>query len=551
MDTSETFLKLVSSKLCHGESAIVLGDGPSLQCITCHNTPIPDVYDYICSQNREPLDSCRLAQAYYAWTGDEETPVSFILIGGGDGILSARIERQLLSRLRDTVLILEAVNAPFLTTPGIHEPGTESREYTEKFAANYVKAMEETADMCKASIPRNTHIVLNQIMKHMHTALENSECPEMFKYYFEKLVPFVKHCNPDGIITGFQSSISPLNWAHRLVLRMEESQKIRHAYSQFSIPFDVMFVMLGCYVSNVNVDVVSNWMFDLMTRICNGQFFWKQHSSECISVKALQGFMSSHFDRRRNTKLYYVLREIYRGNAAESLSSFLPQYAQIDKLVREKFRIPGASESLVQVAIMHFFPSVLFGDPAEHYAFTIALAHVATHMDSKTGQVVKGTYSKARTIYRTLKKFFQGVKRFSEIQNCWTKDTLDQFFVYESELQDEILALAKLLVLEVEGDDDGNNKEKNNMDDKETNGIQNRETNDIHNQVTNGIQNRETKDLKEQTTTSRKRDVYKTYCTELGGEVGGGLVEMQGQVRQDVGYDNFEKEMDIEESMDM
>jgi hypothetical protein len=373
-----------------------------------------------------------LAQAYSEWTGDEDVPANFVIIDV-EGILPTRIIGQPLRRIKETVLLLRALNAPFTTVPITNKP----TELMEKFLSNYIQSIQIPKD-----ISSSEQTLFNQLITNMHHALHSKEFPNPFDFYFEKLVPYVKACKEEWTLL---EPVNELNMAKELLLLFRQSYEIRQNFSAYSIPFDVIHVMLGCYVCCCDLNVVANWALDLMSRVCDGKFFWKRFES-CRFVQAMERLLKTEVTFKNRTDLYYVIRHIREGNSAECLSNFLPQYSQLERLVKEKFPNYYNASDIAEFASHQLFPAVLFENHNDQLGFSVGLGHVACSIHPRTGQVKKGTYSTARKIHRVISRFIESVQKFNQIPNLWTLDTLQQFLVQEPRLEKDILEIAKLVL---------------------------------------------------------------------------------------------------------
>lgn len=438
MNVLPDFLNLVRADLCHEN--VVFGPGPSLFCQVCKTTPIPNVYDYIDRDfPHDRLYSCTLAQAYYRQTGDDNVRVSFYVLGA-TGILPQCVQGQTLRRLRESIQLMKAINAPFIQDASPHTP----TELMETFLQKYVQAVSNQKTRDKITPGEQTF--LNHLLKTMHQLLHSKDTPHPFEFYFQKLVPYVKRCVNDNLLLPRVDEET--NLAKDLIFQLQFSQAIRDRYGKYSIPFEVIHVMLGCYVSSSNINVVANWALDLMARVCRGQFFWQNYKN-CCFVEAMQTLLNTEVTTRKNTPLYYVKREIMVGNAAESLSSFLPNYMQLEMLIKDKFasKFPDVNPQVLQVATNQMFPAVIFEDNADHLGFTMELGHVACNIDPRTGLIKKGTYGTARKIHRVVSKFIRQVCKFDRIENAWTMDTLHQFLESDPTLEQDILEVSKMLLV--------------------------------------------------------------------------------------------------------
>ncbi|GBN92055.1 hypothetical protein AVEN_266869-1 [Araneus ventricosus] len=424
------FLNLVESHLCHGSQNVQLVEGRTLKCTQCLTNPIKDVYEFV-SSHQDPFVSCRLAEAFARWTGDENVPVTFILIDV-EGILPSQIFGQPLKVLREAVELYKAINSPFT------EGGRDDVEMTplmHNFLGQYIKiitAMSSTQDRKTSEM-----VILNQLMGAMHQAVESTDKYNPFENYFKRSVPYVKSFEKEWTLLPPETATDTL--VRQLMDQMQRSSAIRKQFSQYSMIFDVMHVILGCYACSTNIQVVGNWVLDLLARVCRGQFFWKNYASHEF-VQTIQKALKTSVSYRNRPELHYVIREIQQGNAVESLSSFLPQYLQLEILLRHSL------PQLDSMVITELFPSVLFENYAPQAAFSVALMHVGRNMNPKTGQIKKGTYQTARKIGRVITKLIEQVKEFDSITIPWTTDVLKLFLVSNPKLEQELVQVANVVL---------------------------------------------------------------------------------------------------------
>lgn len=161
------FLKLIESHLCHGSSNVKLESDRSLECTVCRSKPIRDVYEFISSE-KDPFVSCRLAEAYAKWTGDENVPVSYILIDV-DGILPSRIIGQPLKSVRESIELFKSLNAPF--TENYDNLNTVT-ELMETFFEKYSEAVLKNENL-KNILP-SERLVIQKVLNVMALDLKEN-----------------------------------------------------------------------------------------------------------------------------------------------------------------------------------------------------------------------------------------------------------------------------------------------------------------------------------------------------------------------------------------
>ncbi|KAF8784052.1 Deoxyuridine 5'-triphosphate like protein [Argiope bruennichi] len=409
------FLNLIESHICHGRQNVRLVDGISLQCSLCQSKIIENIYTFTSSQE-DPFVSSRLAEAFARWTGDENVPVSFILIDV-EGILPSRISGQSLKVVRETVEALKALNYPF-TNEGKND--VMMTPLMVNFNDRYVGAICDIT--AKFTADTSEKIIVNQLIETLNQLVESSDKFNVFDYYFKKLVPFVKSFDRTWIPLPPENYNENDTLVGQLMDQLKRSSIIRKRFSQYCLLFDVIHIILGCYVCNTDFQAVSNFVLDLMARVCRGQFFWKNYESHEL-VQTIQQVLKTSISYKQRPEFHYVIREIRQGNAVESLSNFLPQYILLKSFLYNKL------PQFDSIVINELFPAILFEDYASQGAFSMALMHVSRNMNPKTGQVKKGTYQTARRMGRFIKTFIERVKEFDTIKIPWTLDVLKLFMV--------------------------------------------------------------------------------------------------------------------------
>lgn len=418
---------------------------PAIRCEECQSYPIPNVYAFIYKVSEENLwEASELAQLYCMLTGDGNVPIPFALLSI-DGILAKRIEGQPLRRLQDAVRLLKAINAPFTQD----EPTEMPKDAMDNFLDDYMNALSE-AKRCDKNLSENEEMILKHLMTHLHQVLESNEFQESkFEFYFQKLVPYVKACRKDW--APLPASKPEPNLIKQLLQELQRSQAIRKMFSQYSVPFDIFHVLLGCYVCCSDIEMVANWALDFIVRVCRGEFFWKKYE-DCAFVQQILQVLKTEVSYKKNTDLHYVKRALQNGEGIESLSENFTKYMQLEKFVKEKLQVPSEFKDLV---CQNLYPCVLFETHDMQIAFMISLGHVACNVDMKTGKVNKGVFAKARRLYNTIRNLVVQVEKFDAQDTIpWTIETFKLFMVSDRNIDKDLNEIAKVVFEEEEEDED-------------------------------------------------------------------------------------------------
>lgn len=414
---------------------------PSIRCELCPNSPVPNVYAFIHTISGENLwEACELAQLYFELTGDGNVPIPFVLLSI-DGIIDKRIEGQTLKRLHAAVRLLKAINHPFTQDDSFDPPSDEMDHFLEDYM-NTLAAAKRPDEPLK----ENQEIVLNHLMTHLHQMLESNDFQQnKFDFYFKKLVPYVKACRGNWV--PLPASKPEPNLIKQLLQELQRSQAIRKMFSPYCIPFDIFHVLLGCYACCSDIEMVANWALDFIVRVCRGNFFWKNYE-DCEFVQQTLHLLNAEISYKKNTDFYYVKRALQNGEGIECLSENFTKYIQLEQFVKERLRVP---EEFLEMITHNLFPSVLFDTPDMQIAYMIAMGHVASNVDMKTGQVRRGVFSKARRLYNIIKNLVLQVKKFdSQITIPWTIETFKLFMVSDANIDKDLTEIAKVVFEEAE-----------------------------------------------------------------------------------------------------
>lgn len=447
------FLDLVKPNLCHSRDSIQLVKDdvfPKLKCNVCDSYPITNIYEFILqpTNTTDYFKSSILGQAYYQWTRDENTQVSFALTDL-EGILDVRIKGQSLISVYETVQILKAMNEPFTNRPQTNNPKVTN--LMKNFISKYLEKMSLLKIKLKHNQPKsntmNKQWMIDNVFSNLHQIMSSKEFPNPFELYFQKLVPYVLACKGSEtspiLVTDFWDNET--NLVKQLNYQLEKSEEIRKNYGMYSIPFCTLHVIMNCYVTTSNWEVMYNFLLDFFARICNGNFFWKKFE-QCNYVKAIKRVVERETAKTKNRDFFYVVKAIENDNGIESLSQLLPKYLQLEKIVHEKL-LSNSNDDILEYAISQLFPAVLFKDQASQMGFTLAFAHVASKMNQKTGEIKKKTFKHAREIYRFVKRFMIRIKDFDSSQTMlWTWDTFEMFLAFDKEIDNDICILMNLLL---------------------------------------------------------------------------------------------------------
>lgn len=431
------FMNLIQNKICH-LNALTLVPGPVLHCQQCQRDVLGNIYEYINRPDHGTyFHSSALAQAYAAWTGDEHVPMSFP-ITDIEGIHDTVNVGQPLSRVRKSIRLLRALNAPFTTQPLSTEETLDESFLTEFLNIIYEHPNAESS---------HERMALDALIKSMHKILTMTSNP--FETYFHVLVPFVQKC-----VETFQplpATPEDPNHGRELYLQLRRSFAIRKMFGKFAIPFDVLHVIVCCYACSNSMDIVGNWALDFLARIARGEFFWGRYP-DCPYVKTMQRLVSKEYSYRKRTDYYNaVVRPIRSGESIHCYSTLWAPLHDMQAHLRKRFSLPDLPDSVLDVAFTHAFPAVLFQDLADQLGFTMGYNHLIMTVNRRNGQLPKGAFKQAKRVHAVVKRFVERVQQFEGGQPIlWTLDTVKLFFASDPHFEDEMMQVIRMLVADDE-----------------------------------------------------------------------------------------------------
>lgn len=431
------FLNLLGSDLCHRES-VVLRPGPALFCDVCQKNVIPNLYEYINRPHEDYFRSSDLAQAYGAWTGDENVPLSFPL-SHIEGIYDTIVVGQPLHRVRKSIRLLRALNSPFTG-----ERATLPLDDMKSFLADFLNIIYEHPD-AESSDERKA---LDALMKSMHSIASVPNAIDPFEMYFSVLVPYVQTCMRDW--QPFAAEPEHPNLARELHLQLVRSHCIRKVFSRYAIPFDVIHVMVGCFTCSCNMTVVGNWAIDFLMRICKGDFYWKNYP-DCIFVKTMQRLVQHLINRNNHSDYYkFVIRPIRIGESVLQYSQLWYPLHEAQALLKKKYTLPHVPADVMDMAFVQMFPATLFTDHADQLGFTMGYNHLIMTVNRRNGHLPKGAFKKARLIHDVVRRVVQRVQEFDagHQKPIWNLDMLKLFFASDPHFHDEIMKVVHWLVMD-------------------------------------------------------------------------------------------------------
>ncbi|GFY66925.1 uncharacterized protein TNIN_179541 [Trichonephila inaurata madagascariensis] len=395
-----------------------------IQCTKCNET-------LNILNRQDPLESSKLAHEYVCLTGDLNIPCEFPFVDV-PGILPKKIKPTPISVLYNSIELLRAINAPFVDSKIAQNSNSEILQH---FFTEYTKAMEKLSSANDGSPER-------QLVFRLISQLKSLTETNILDHYFKTLVPYVWSCHEQQCFLPEEPNIQTLPPAYQFLIELKRSVQIRSVYSKYCIPFDVVHIMVYCYACSHDEEIVANLAFDLLNRLCKGQFF----NVNTPYVQEVQKIINNNVTFKQNTDLYYVVRSIRNGEACECLSTFLEKYAQLEKFVSTHFK------SGDDFARGQAFPYTLFQTNSDYLGFVLALGHVATTMQKNNGKISKGLFATSRKLHRIIKTMVEKMNEFDT--EYWTLDTFQMFLAQDDTFEKQVREMAELVLRDESSNED-------------------------------------------------------------------------------------------------
>lgn len=459
------FLNLIRAEICHVEAIQLLpGPPPRLYCHQCQKDIIGNIYDYI--SRPDPVNyfrSSALAQAYAAWTGDVQVPISFP-VTDIEGIHDCVNIGQPLHRVRKSVGILRALNAPFTDQP------SERTHLDNQFLTEFLHIVYEhpkssggggggsaaAAGGGGETTASHERMALDALIKSMHKILTATANP--FDTYFNVLVPYVQACVPATTsFRPFPAEKEDANLARELYVQLIRSFQIRKRFGKYAIPFDVLHVMACCYACSNNMDLVGNWALDFLIRTCRGEFFWAAASQEVNPfLETMQRLVAREYSYRKKTDYYQsVIKPIRSGESIEHYSQMWQPLHEMQVYLHRRFTVPGVSQDVLDVAFTHCFPALLFTKHPDQLGFTMGYNHLIMTMNRRNGHLPKGAFKQAKRVHGVVQRFVERVLQFEGNRPIiWTLDTVKLFFASDPHFEEEMMQVIQMIVTDVEEEEE-------------------------------------------------------------------------------------------------
>lgn len=386
--------------LCH-DKEIVIKDR-KITCKVCRQL-ILNVDKHL-TVDTLPMLSCYLAKLYAYWTGDLQV-LCRVVIKDIPGIQPCFVEISYLNLIYG-IELLGSVNQNFISCKNhkFNINNTLKAKIMENFIDNYMKMIEEI-QYENEEIEKILKTFLRQLKECLSTSNHN-----IFEYYFKVICPYVKTFD-NTLREETLNASSPGEFFEHL---SKNATDIRKHFAKFCLPFDIMYIMIYCFVCHKNLDAVANFVFDLIARICNGYFDEVTHyQTICKNV------LHTHVTHDNNNTLYFLIKNILEGQTPDLLSiSFYNNFATLQQLIFSQFSkcVTTPTETIKKFAFTQSFPFILFPEASSYYSFICVMGFASSRLSKKHAQFEKGTSANARKIMQFVEKYYKKIRNFGNGQ---------------------------------------------------------------------------------------------------------------------------------------
>lgn len=418
--------------LCHDEN-VVLRENRNIYCSTC-NGHVLDVNAHL-TLEVDFLISCQVAHYYARWCGDVNVPCRIKIINV-PGIMPSEVIVPY-SNLINAIELLKVANQEFIVrnNPLFDKKPTLQNKILEEFIKNYVKNVE-TLQYEDSDVQTIITAVLDQ-MKNMY------EDKNIFKYYSDILCPYVKSCHPSQPVVKECTVMSPGEYFLAL---SQDAVEIRNIFGKLSIPFDVIYIMIYCYLCHTDLNLIANFTFDLIARICRGYFNDINKYGECTH-KILNRCISY----KHNTPLHFLIQCIRKGQVVNHVSQeFLEKYGELQQLVWNEFTkiVSTPNDQILKYAFSQSFPFIVFPNGPNYYGFMSMMGYLMKKINLKTGSFEKGTLANSKRIFKFVEMCTTKIAEFDKEGTqvlFWDMQVLKLFISSDESLIEQFTDILNLL----------------------------------------------------------------------------------------------------------
>lgn len=418
--------------LCHGDQ-IVLHTDRNIYCETCQALVL-NVTKHL-TQDLDFLLSCEVAQYYANWSGDVNVPCKVKIINI-PGIMPTEIIVPY-SNLMHVIELLGVANQEFIVrkNKSFDKKITLKKKILENFIKQYVNMIQDLKYE-----DQDIQTIITAVLDQMKNMYEDKN---VFEYYLNVLCPYVKTCCDFKPVEKENTDTTPGLFFQTL---SQDATEIRSYFGRYCIPFDVIYLMIYCYLCHTNLDLIANFTFDLIARVCR-DYFNQNHKYLESTDKILHKLISY----KQNTPLHFLIQCVRKGEVVDHISQeFLEKYGELQQLVLNEFvkNVSTPTDTIQKYAFSQTFPFILFPNGPNYYGFMCMMGYLMKKIHMKSATFEKGTFANAKKILKFVEGYAQKIAIFQTEGTpviYWNLDMLKLFIGSDNNLIEKFKDIVELL----------------------------------------------------------------------------------------------------------
>lgn len=442
--------------LCHDKNEIDIGENRQLFCKICKRL-ILDVNKHLTIETL-PMLSSFLAKHYAKWTGDLHVPCR-IVINEIPGIKPSYVQITYFNLL-NAIQLLGTANQEFILCKNHQFDATSTLK--AKILENFINNYMTMVNNIRIENDKNVEEILKFALRQMKENF-NASNYDIFKYYLDVICPYLKTLD-----STVREEVINTECPGEFFLHLSKNATdIRSHFGKYCLPFDMLYVMIYCFACHENLNVVINFVLDLIARICTKYFDEPvKYHDMCKKI------LDSQISHSKNTHLFYLIKNIKEGKVVELFNEkFYNNFAELQQLISTHFNkaVSTPSEMITKFAFSQSFPFVLFPESSNYYGFVCMIGYGTSKINFKKGTFEPKTCENAKAIMyfienyiKKMRNFANGKMKVSQIQNSpddeqiietgdstvefWTLDVFQLFLSVYQEMEKDLKMFLQLLL---------------------------------------------------------------------------------------------------------
>jgi hypothetical protein len=433
--------------VCHPE--FLTFENRSVGCLNCQTVLYDEINDFL--KSLKPHFSLYFAQIYAQRTGNLDFRCK-IPIENIPDVLPTRDMFVRYDALLQTIRLLGMINQPFVSysnTDMFDRSGTLNVKIVENFLEKFQALIEkESGDAEKMTKDEKQYLV--KVLKTVHSYVNDLSTPDsnVIDQFCEVYAPYAWSFDPaPAVILKLEE---PESLAAVLKQVNRDATAIRAHYSPYSLQFEIVYVMSYVLLLSDDVDAIASLVLGLAARICKG-FFVQPMREECRRI------LMSKLKRsvRNSTVLQNKIKLLQTERCRDHVSlELLRDIKTLRELFEQEFEAFWCSKhentrssKIISYAETQVFPSLLFADDAQYYAFALIMPYLMKHYDKKNDTLRKHVTSKAKSLMDVIERLIYKMKDYED-PGYWTLDAFKLFVGSDETFKDSFQEMFKCFAVE-------------------------------------------------------------------------------------------------------